>query len=144
MAERDRTRLWIGLGVAAVALIGLTWVALELTARPSFCASCHEMRSSVQGWREGSHAENDCLDCHADPGVVGYLEAHVADGLRDVWIHFTQRPDTIRIPAEMSPARCLRCHEDEYRDEEVPSDHPDRDSDCTECHGEGIHPGPPE
>lgn len=138
--RRSRGKLWIWLAVGAVFLVAFTGLALYFTGEPEFCRSCHEMEPAVDGWRAGTHAEVSCFDCHSDPGIIGYLEAHVGDGLRDVWVHFTERPERVQDSNVPIP-RCLACHEEAFAEDsvELPQDHPPKTEYCPECHRESIH-----
>lgn len=139
--------VWGGVAVSLVAAIGLGfWV----TEQPVFCGRvCHEMAPQYDGWLASPHPDVRCLACHAEPGPIGFLEAHVVDGARDVWVHFTQRPERITGGAHVPPPRCLECHADQFDaaqrgdgDEEehpLPENHPDRDSECPDCHYDEIH-----
>lgn len=137
---RRPLRRWTIVAAVAVLLTALAGVSLWYTGRPEFCETCHEMEPTVASWRAGTHARMDCFPCHADPGPVGYLEAHVGEGLRDLVWHFTRNPDVAR-GANVPPERCVECHEDELRSDEVPEDHPGPAEDCAECHRDAIHEG---
>ena len=145
-APRDdrarRTRLLLILGGVVLVGVALLAVALEVTARPDFCASCHEMQPVVAAWRQGSHAKFGCLECHADPGPAGYFKAHVLDGLRDVYVHVTNPPDRI-TKSYVPPSRCLRCHDKDFGTEKLPPDHPPKTAYCPECHRDAIHGAKP-
>lgn len=140
-----RGLLWIWLSVfLAVAVILV--IALEVTGQPWFCGSCHEMKPAYDGWVDGSHTEDaddveaDCMDCHADPGIAGYFQAHVVAGIRDVYVHFIVGPPEQVEDSYVPESRCLVCHQDEFDDEEFADDHPtDEDEYCAECHRDSIH-----
>lgn len=134
-ARKRRLAVWLAVtAVAATTFVGLFWY----TGTPPFCGTCHEVAPSVAGWRKAVHHEISCFDCHAEPGLVGYLKAHVVDGVRDVWTHFTERPDRV-TDSYVPPRRCLRCHEDAYREDGLPRDHPPRTEYCPECHRDSTH-----
>jgi nitrate/TMAO reductase-like tetraheme cytochrome c subunit len=144
---RRRPAFWIWLAVGVVAFVAVVAVIFYVTGEASFCGSCHEMQPEVNGWRAGTHKDVSCFACHSDPGVIGYLKAHVGDGLRDVWVHFTQRPETIVVKGQIIPqSRCLACHGDKAQGKapafptpQTVFDHPDRTSYCPECHRDSIH-----
>lgn len=135
-ARRNRRIIWGAAILLAVA--ALTAVALYVTGEPWFCATCHEMQPTVAGWRQGTHAKFSCFACHSEPGPVGYLKAHVGDGLRDVYVHFTRRPERVQT-SNVPPRRCLRCHDKDFGTDKLPPDHPAKTADCGECHRDSIH-----
>lgn len=141
--ERPRRRrlgvIWL---IVFLAVAALTVVALEVTAQPWFCGSCHEMQPAHQGWLESAHNEDEeaeCMDCHADPGIVGYFQAHVVAGLRDVYVHFIAGPPEQVEDSYVPPKRCLRCHGELFEDPEFTDGHPDEDEYCPDCHREDAH-----
>lgn len=142
---RRRKLLWIWLAVF-LAVAALIVVALEITGQPWFCGSCHEMKPAYDGWVDGAHTEDDedvaadCMDCHADRGIVGYFHAHVVLGLRDVYVHFLgDRPEQV-ADSFVPESRCLVCHGEQFEDEEFLDDHPtDEDEYCAECHRDEAH-----
>lgn len=145
---RPRRLIWIWLSVF-LAVAAVLVIALEVTAEPWFCGSCHEMTPAYQGWVDGSHTEDgeerneaaaDCMDCHSDPGIVGYFEAHVVAGLRDVYVHFIVGPPEQVEDSYVPNSRCLKCHQDQFDDEEFLDDHPTGvDKYCSDCHRDSIH-----
>src|SRR5574340_1830476 len=62
-------------------------------------------------WAAGPHAQTRCVSCHVDPGVIADF-AHKFVALKEVWVHFTGDPKFPQDAAEVSNARCLRCHDD--------------------------------
>lgn len=94
--------------LSAVVLIIVAIAGMHFTSQPSFCVSCHEMKSQVAAWSTGPHKEVECLSCHATPGTVGYVTAK-ANGLNQVFQHVTnQVPETIEV--NVDPAACIACH----------------------------------
>ncbi len=80
--------------------------------RPSaniFCSRCHP--NIVQRWRESSHAEVRCVDCHSRAGSLGFW----AENLYAAHITATAVNGTYRklIPfrTQVSDTGCLKCHE---------------------------------
>lgn len=135
-------RMLLAWGIVVLAVIILLAVALEVTAQPWFCGSCHEMKPAYEGWLDGSHHEEeraDCMDCHADPGIIGYFQAHVVAGLRDVYVHFIAGPPEQVADSFVPQARCLKCHEKQFDDPEFTADHPEKTEYCPDCHRDEIH-----
>ncbi len=129
-------KLWILLGVllALVAVVVGVW---EYTSTPGFCASCHVIRPSVDGWRDSAHAdEAECMDCHADEGFSGEFIAHIG-GLEEVYMLWTEKPEAEDIRGHVPIERCLSCHEEDWA--ELPEDHPTREAPCGVCHRDTAH-----
>ena len=153
----DRKKLYIWLGILGVFLV-IVAAGVYITEQSWFCGEvCHEMGPSYESWAASPHPNIRCVECHVEPGIAGWFEGHVQDGLRDVWLHFTERPDRVTMaPEPIPPEQCLgECHGDQFdaaenaeetgEDDEaenaLPGNHPPRDSDCVECHYDEIHEG---
>ncbi|MHC5081765.1 MAG: NapC/NirT family cytochrome c, partial [Planctomycetota bacterium] len=107
--------VWIRRGLVTGAILGVVAVAgavaaIEYTARPSFCITCHIMKPYYDSWEESSHKHVPCVDCHFEPGLLETLEGkfkastHVAK-------YFTGTEGT-KPWAEVSDRSCMRsgCH----------------------------------
>ena len=93
----------------------IAWGGRYLERSPSFCASCHEMRPSYDGWTASGAAKYhaDCITCHGGEGLSGILEAE-ARGVRMLGVHFFGGGKSgAAIRAKMPEAICLRCHSSE-------------------------------
>ncbi len=73
--------------------------ALHFTSDPSFCKQCHPLDKpgplgEVATWEKSIHAKAGvkCLDCHGNPGFVGYMRAKMG-GLYDVYGEFIKGPE---------------------------------------------------
>jgi hypothetical protein len=142
MRLRLTWRSWIVIllcaGVAAFALN-------RYSARSQFCGSCHSvMGTHYASWKSSSHSSVDCLDCHSDPGWVGYYHSKVA-GVRNALQYFLGIEKGRRSPPP-GPAACERpgCHSER---DLVAGDGPGRVAHaqhigslaCVECHGDVGH-----
>lgn len=100
LVERVRTliighpKLTILILLAGIGFFTIVSVqALHFTSTPAFCKHCHPKESGFGGevatWEKSKHAkaEVSCLDCHAKPGLVGYLRAKIV-ALPDVYREF--------------------------------------------------------
>lgn len=94
--------------VALIALIGVTYLTMHYTSQPSFCASCHEIRTAVTSWEVGPHKSVTCLDCHSNPGKVGYVIRKFR-GLGEVYLHVTNKVPTTLV-AKYNTETCIVCH----------------------------------
>lgn len=91
-----------------VALGILIFLTMHFTSQPNFCSSCHEIRQPVATWTLGAHKNITCLDCHANPGTIGYVSRKFK-GLGEVYLHFTnQIPAT--LVARYNIQTCIVCH----------------------------------
>jgi nitrate/TMAO reductase-like tetraheme cytochrome c subunit len=101
-----RARIAAGLFVFAAVSVA----AIEVTAQPGFCNSCHVMNDYYQSWQSSSHSETNCLDCHLQPGFTGYVKGKInglAQAIDCAVGRFGTKPN-----ATIVDASCLRseCH----------------------------------
>ncbi|NPA25964.1 MAG: hypothetical protein GXO34_09075 [Deltaproteobacteria bacterium] len=116
-AIRGTKEHWKGLLVFAVVsficFILLIALLLKATASYKFCGMCHNMTTYIESWKQSSHKDVSCLECHFEPGVWGELkgkwkaQTHVVMKITGT---APPRPHT-----EISDASCLRegCHSTE-------------------------------
>jgi cytochrome c nitrite reductase small subunit len=154
----------IGVLLAALALGGA--VAIPLTNHPSFCAGCHTIRPSYDSWKQSSHKEVTCVDCHVRPGLSGFIQDKVLAGLGDVAITFFGTPtEPHNLEAHVDSSMCLGCHRAILRVTEVSSrdlpppvkevglimshrehmkafEERSRGEGCTTCHARVVHGRP--
>lgn len=161
MASR-RAATW----ALAVAILAVLFVAVNAyTRRSEFCGSCHSaMGQHVKTWSGSSHHERaQCLDCHSNPGWVGYYHGKM-EGVRNALSYFVGVRKNEKSPPP-GPAACLRegCHtnaELEAQTSRAPFAHAthlgslqcvdchpgvghtaaaaDRPRECAECHGARV------
>ncbi len=157
------------LGIIA-ALLGVILlggaVAIPLTNKPTFCASCHTIKPAYEAWTKSTHKEVTCVDCHVRPGVQGFIEDKVLAGLEDVAITFFGTPTEAHdLQSHVSSEVCISCHRAVLRVSEVSArDLPERVSNvglimshrqhmdafsqrskgegCTTCHARVVHGTP--
>ena len=144
------------------AVIGLTYVSVEMTSTPSFCVSCHEMKQAEVSWKESEHynvpadkKRATCRDCHLPPWSkpVELLLSKAFHGAKDVTKHFTDKEE-MQYPGyyfkmkahagkSIHNSSCLACHSDIYEKkyEEYENIHTslkkNKNMKCSSCH-EGI------
>lgn len=100
-------------GRILVALVGMgvmTLTAVEVTGQPGFCNSCHVMKPYYESWTQSKHAEVNCLNCHLQPGLTGYVKGKI-NGLAQLVDCVVGRIGT-KPNATIVDASCLRsqCH----------------------------------
>jgi|GEM_PF-1310742 trimethylamine-N-oxide reductase cytochrome c-type subunit TorC len=122
-------------------IVTLSTVAVSI--QPGFCINCHEIRPAYDQWRVSSHYGVTCLNCHAEPGLGGYIKVNTA-GAQHLLTHLTS---DYRVPAEadVHDASCLSCHPRESRPEasvrttlRVAHSKHDKQQ-CADCHGRLVH-----
>jgi nitrate/TMAO reductase-like tetraheme cytochrome c subunit len=91
-----------------VILILLAGVGMHYTSQSNFCTSCHEIRPEVATWQVSPHNQVACLDCHANPGTVGYVSRKL-QAVKELYVHFTNQIPT-SIQAQVNIQTCILCH----------------------------------
>ncbi|MGD9851386.1 MAG: cytochrome c3 family protein [Nitrospirales bacterium] len=141
-------------------------VAIPLTNQPTFCASCHTIRPAYESWKQSSHKDVTCVDCHVRPGVSGFIHDKVYAGLEDVAITFFGSPtEPHNLESHVYSSVCISCHRAILRVSEVSSrdlpppvkdvglimDHREhmeafekrgKGEGCTTCHARVVHGQP--
>ncbi|HEU4725187.1 MAG TPA: cytochrome c3 family protein [Candidatus Eisenbacteria bacterium] len=87
----------------------LTFSAVEVTSKPTFCGSCHIMAPYYKSWKTSSHGKIACVECHIPPGVTAEIRKKY-EAISMVARYFTGTYGT-KPWTEISDAACLRCHE---------------------------------
>jgi len=118
-ARRRRVRLLLGRSISFLTLISflvivvvavLGGIGLELTNRPVFCVSCHEMDVHYATWRESTHRSVTCEECHVMPGMLNMFKSKIK-AIYFVYQHQKGgvKPSVIRghVPDET----CRHCHQ---------------------------------
>ena len=129
--QRNTYRTAAILGALAVLVCAGTGIALYATSTMAFCSSaCHEMELYAEELRYSPHAKDvdgkiiACNQCHIPVGFgPKYFAVKTYSGLKDVFVHVTERPDSLNR-VELQPVarrfvdddNCLKCHEDLYKD----------------------------
>ncbi|MFQ6015293.1 MAG: NapC/NirT family cytochrome c [Anaerolineae bacterium] len=106
------------IGLPLLSLIPLMAISytFEFTENPSFCGSCHNMKTQFEAWQRSSHKEYACLECHYPPGVPAFVEGKVV-GLTEV-VNFVAGTFETKPHALVASENCLRCHPlEELKDE---------------------------
>lgn len=106
-----KLRFYEVLLIVLVLLFFSTWATLEVTETAVFCGNtCHVMRHYYQDWKESSHNNVPCVQCHTQPDEDGHLAPRFR-ALVQLGSYFT-RTYGERTRAEVLDANCLQkeCH----------------------------------
>ncbi len=108
--------LLLGLATVWVAASGMD--VYHRTEMPQFCNSCHEMGHNFDTWEGSRHGSIRCIDCHARPGLSGYIAAKTA-GMAQLYTHLTAtKIEDIHLEKrheDIVSANCVRCHPETAR-----------------------------
>jgi Nitrate/TMAO reductases, membrane-bound tetraheme cytochrome c subunit len=128
--KKNKFRVAVIGGIALAVLFAVSAYGLKATSTVAFCTSCHEMQVHAEELKYSTHAKDKdgnpitCSDCHIPAGFgPRYLSVKAYSGMKDVYVHFTEMPDSVNRAHQQTVARrfvdeanCLRCHEDLYKD----------------------------
>lgn len=140
----------------ALLVVAIVWVAASgmdvyhRTEMPQFCNGCHEMGGNFDTWSSSRHGGIKCIDCHAKPGISGYVEAKLG-GIHQLVTHLTAKTiaDIKLGPSheDTVSANCERCHEETARASDrrgrvmAHKRHREMKITCIACHsGNVAHP----
>jgi nitrate/TMAO reductase-like tetraheme cytochrome c subunit len=101
-------------GIGSAITVGSV-VAIQWTETTDFCGRCHTMGPELKAYEMSPHREVACVECHAEPGVVGWIKAKL-NGTRQL-IQLVTGTYSTPIPApdhaDLPPTSttCLKCHD---------------------------------
>jgi hypothetical protein len=101
--------LWVLLAVGTPVVLFGGGAAAVATSQPVFCTSCHEMDLHYATWRQSSHRDVPCEECHVMPGMVSMFKSKLA-ALRLVRRHAVGDVRATAIQGHVPDANCRRCH----------------------------------
>jgi len=146
-----------------IVLIGLVYGSIKYTSTAKFCGSCKTTMGPVyKTWAASTHSSeknpeikhhHECMACHSDPGLIGYIRAKSA-GMLSVYY---QLSGDYHLPLKATKSvDCSRsgCHPktSEIKEEKVIVKHPEHTElmaeiinekfQCMPCHRGVAHGGP--
>jgi nitrate/TMAO reductase-like tetraheme cytochrome c subunit len=135
---------WLLIAAIAVlaVLLMLVVLAFAYTSQPSFCASCHTISPFEKTWQTSSHKAVDvtCIDCHFEPGAVGYLKGKTYSFIKLAQWAFGQTDKKPEAARTIVAGACRHCHPDPKATFMPHAFHTEvANLDCTECHSGVVH-----
>ena len=105
-------RLLLAVFVTTIALLIFFSITLDVTSKPGFCSTCHYMKPYYESWKDSSHHDVTCTDCHFPPGIKNKLKGKFT-AVSMLVNYFTGVYKKSKPWAEISDQSCLRsgCHE---------------------------------
>ncbi|MBB5336303.1 cytochrome c3 family protein [Pectinatus brassicae] len=109
MKQLKQPKVWGSLCILIIVFCGIGYAAMKtVSARPAFCASCHNMQTYYDTYTKGhllakKHAEAGvtCHDCH-EPSLGQQMD----EGLKFITGNYKEP-----LPEyEYSNEQCLKCH----------------------------------
>ncbi len=144
-------RRWLVLALIAVGiLIWLAWAGARATDQPNFCASCHFMKPFYDNWASSSHARVNCIECHYEHGLSGYIAGKIR--LLGEMLRYWVGAYNMQPHSRVSDRNCLSCHDEKalegvtlYR-KKIPFSHTTHygvsargiELTCTTCHSQLV------
>ncbi|MFH1862767.1 MAG: NapC/NirT family cytochrome c, partial [bacterium] len=137
-----------------IALVTLTLVLfVKLTSQPAFCVTCHYMKPYFASWKQSSHKDVHCTECHFPPGITSVIQGKFTAA--SMLVNYMTGVYRKSKPwAEISDESCLRegCHETRLLQGRVPfkegiifdhthhltEDRRGKTLRCTSCHSQIV------
>jgi len=105
-------RLLMAVILTIIILVVILTITVEVTSTPKFCNSCHNMKPYYESWKNSSHKDVTCTDCHFPPGLEHKIKGKFT-ALSMLVNYFTGVYKRNKPWAEISDESCMRsgCHE---------------------------------
>lgn len=136
-----RWSLFAAVVVLAV-LVVLVLFGFSYTSQPSFCASCHSVTPFENSWQTSSHkaAGVTCIDCHFEPGAVGYLKGKTYSFIKLAQWAFGNTNSKPEAARTIVADACRHCHPDAKATFMPHAFHTEvANLGCVECHSGVVH-----
>ena len=155
---------------AGIAFTTIFEFGLEASSKTEFCASCHSMQASYEGYKKSVHYKNasgiiaTCADCHTPKPFFPKMKVKIL-AVKDIYHEITGTIDTKEKYAEhydrmvnkvwdymreSNSRECRSCHQiskmnQQLQSEKAQEEHAilaDDEIACIECHTEVGHKKP--
>lgn len=133
--------------IATLFIIGFKYFSYKVT-QPSFCASCHAVKSEYLVWAVSGHSQVNCLECHGEEGLKGLVIQNLK-ALTHGYLYLAQvKGKGTGFESKIPDARCQKCHTSKREvtpggDLIIPhTEHINNpDVQCVDCHRDAVHGG---
>lgn len=103
--------------LAAVMFVAVVVALLVLpvfsTLQPAYYSRYAQLRPRMDMWRTSTHAKVSCIQCHVDPGAMGFV-AFAARSIPDFYSQLVFGPKSTNLLQAPDREACQKCHTD-YR-----------------------------
>ena len=133
-------RLLAAGAVAGLLLTAVAAAGYHASGHPLLCGACHSMAHVADRWRESTHKQFACIECHLpDTHLAGQFVYKARAGLNDLY-HETLRtyPAAISLSEEgkrIANGNCRRCHVSTVQNTAMDAG----GADCLRCHRFAVH-----
>lgn len=120
---KGRSILAAVLLVLFIGVVAVTVWGVRYTNSPDFCSSCHIIKPYVDAWNKSYMGGGQlsggrrvtCVDCHFEPGVIGYFRGKIYS-LMKLAEYGTRNYETPPPSADLlTSSSCLACHGSDRR-----------------------------
>lgn len=107
--------LSVTLAILFVALAGFVVWGIGYTNSSDFCNSCHIIEPYVETWGKSPMGKRgvNCVDCHFEPGAVGYARGKIYSLMKLAEYIGGQKETPPPSPTLLTSSACLQCHGEE-------------------------------
>lgn len=139
-SKHPKRVIWVLALLTALVLLAVVPV-IALSVSPMSCERCHDEAEFLKATEASSHADVDCVSCHAGTDVLSRIDF----GFRQTYaMAIPIFSDSSRDGAVAYNSRCITCHEDLTgvinRDGiNIAHETCSIGSTCTDCHGGVAH-----
>jgi cytochrome c nitrite reductase small subunit len=142
-----RSKLIIGIAIAVAVLLFLS-ISIEVTSKPSFCRTCHEMKNDYNSWNSSKHAMITCNACHVGSGMFKLVIHKAGSLVHELPMHYLRSEGQIineksEVSINLPSENCLECHvmpKEKYFKNLIFVHAKHKKQKCAYCHNRIAHP----
>ena len=145
VARRPRKRWPLVVGMLVLVALVVAFLPQYSTLQPGYYERYAAMRPRMDAWRTSTHARVSCVQCHVEPGVMGFVQFGM-DSIPDFYSQLFLGARSTNLLKPPSTKACQKCHTS-YRQVSPAGDLliPHRAHvqvlkvDCIVCHKDLVH-----